>query len=75
MGHEAIKLEIIEWLTKLEDTDTLEYLKIVKDLEDEEGDWWDELTEEQKHSIERGLNDIEAGRLISHDVVKARYGL
>ncbi len=74
MGHDAIKLEIIEWLTKLEDSDTLEYLKIVKDLDDE-GDWWNELTEEQKQSIERGLNDIEAGRLFSHDAVKAKYGL
>jgi len=31
MGQEALKLELIEWLTKLEDKETMEYLKIVKD--------------------------------------------
>lgn len=31
MGQEAIKLELIEWLTKLDDNETIAYLKIVKD--------------------------------------------
>jgi hypothetical protein len=29
MGHEALKLELIEWLSGLEDEDTIEYLKVV----------------------------------------------
>ena len=33
MGHEAIKLELIEWLAQLNDDDTIRYLKIVKDSE------------------------------------------
>ena len=28
MGLEAIKLELIEWVTKFEDSETIEYLKI-----------------------------------------------
>ena len=39
MGLEAIKLELIEWLAKLEDEDTIEYLKVVKDSKSE-NDWW-----------------------------------
>ena len=35
MGLEAIKLELIEWLTKLEDEDTIEYLRVVKDSKTE----------------------------------------
>jgi len=31
MELEAIKLELIAWLSKLEDQDTIEYLKVVKD--------------------------------------------
>lgn len=75
MGLEAIKLELIEWLTKLEDHDTLKYLKVVKDSKFSGHDFYDDLTEEQKHGIERGLKDIDAGRVTSHDKVKKKYGL
>jgi hypothetical protein len=75
MGHEAIKLELIEWLTKLDDNEIIEYLKIVKDSNSEGNDWWDDLSDVQKQGIERGLNDIINGRTISHDDVKSRYDL
>ena len=75
MGHEAIKLELIEWLKKLEDDETIDYLKIVKDSNDSHNDWWHESTSEQKSGIERGLNDVDAGRITSNDTVKLRYGL
>ena len=75
MGHDAIKLELIEWLTKLEDDETIQYLKIVKDSKSTEHDWWEDLSENEKKGIERGLKDIEAGRIVSHDEVKSKYGL
>jgi len=75
MGHDAIKLELIEWLAKLKDPDTIKYLKVVKDSTTEDHDWWDDLSEDQKKGIERGLNDIAQGKTLSHDVVKSRYGL
>ena len=75
MGHEAIKLELIEWLKHLEDDETINYLKIVKDSRNMGNDWWDELTEEQKQGIERGLKDIEQGKIIPHDQVVKKYGL
>lgn len=75
MGHEAIKLELIEWLSTLEDGETIDYLKIVKDSNVSHDDWWQDLTSEQKTGIERGLKDIDTGRVTSHDKVKLRYGL
>ena len=75
MGHEAIKLELIEWLMKLDDDETLDYLKLVKESNASHNDWWDDLTEEQKSGIEEGLKDIEAGRVVPHDTVKQKYGL
>jgi len=74
MGLEAIKLELIEWLTKLEDADTIEYLKVIKDSK-LENDWWQDLTPKQKDGIERGLKDIDQGRVTSHEEVKKRFGL
>lgn len=61
MGHDAIKLELIEWLARLEDEEVIRYLKIVKDSE-RDHDWWNDLTDEQKTGIERGLKDIDEGR-------------
>jgi hypothetical protein len=75
MGHDAIKLELIQWLTKLDNKETIEYLKIVKDSQSVHNDWWDDLSDAQKQGIERGLDDIENGRTISHDAVKEKYGL
>jgi hypothetical protein len=75
MGHEALKLELIEWLTHLNDDDTITYLKIVKDSSEKGSDWWQDLTNEQKTGIERGLKDIDAGRVTPHDQVKDKYGL
>ena len=75
MGHEALKLELIEWLTHLNDDDTITYLKIVKDSSEKGSDWWQDLTDEQKAGIERGLKDIDAGRVTPHDQVKDKYGL
>jgi hypothetical protein len=75
MGHKAIKLELIQWLTKLEDDETLDYLKVVKDSSDSNKDWWDELSDEQKSGIERGLKDVDNGRVHSHKDIKLKYGL
>ena len=75
MGHDAIKLELIEWLTKLEDGETIEYLKIVKDSRESSHDWWNDLTDEQKAGIEKGLKDIDEGRVIPHEEVVNKYGL
>ena len=75
MGQERIKLELIEWLTKLNDLETLSYLKVVKDSKSVEQDWWSDLTEQQRDGIQRGLKYIDEGRVVSHSDVKKRYGL
>ena len=75
MGQETIKLELIEWLTRLNDIDTLKYLKIIKEARTGRKDWWDDLTEKQRLGIQRGLKDIDEGRMVSHSDVKKKYGL
>ena len=75
MGREAVKLELIEWLTKLEDDETIDYLKLVKDAKVSNNDWWYDLSNEQRAGIERGLKDIDTGRVTHHNDVKLKYGL
>ncbi|MFC5272349.1 hypothetical protein [Adhaeribacter terreus] len=74
MGLEAIKLELIEWLTKLDDEDTIEYLRVVKDSKTEK-DWADNLICEQKSGIGRGLKAIDECRVTPHEEIKKRFGL
>ena len=75
MGYEGLKLELIEWLAKLEDGETIQYLKMVKDSKPDDHDWWDDLDGAQKKGIEKGLKDIDKGRVLPHDEVRKKYGL
>jgi predicted transcriptional regulator len=37
---------------------------------EQEYDWWDDLSDEAKASIEQGLKDAEEGKLTPHEVMK-----
>ena len=39
-----------------------------------ENDWWHELSDSEKHSIEMGLKDVEEGKVISHEEVMKSFG-
>ena len=40
---------------------------------DAQKDWWDDVSDEAKASIERGLKDAEAGRVTTHTDVMKKY--
>ena len=40
----------------------------------ENTDWWDALTAEQIASIEKGLEDVKAGRVVSNKKMWEKYG-
>lgn len=42
-------------------------------LADQEDDWYEELSDDAKASIERGLEDVKNGRVTSHEVVMKKY--
>jgi predicted transcriptional regulator len=69
---EAQKLEIIRWVTELEDETAIERLVFLKEQAGK-GEWWDEISNEEKASIERGLADVKAGRVTPHKKVKKLY--
>ncbi len=45
---------------------TLDFVELTKTK-----DWWDELSEENKKSIQKGLDDIENGRVHSDEEIRA----
>ncbi|HLN75312.1 MAG: hypothetical protein ACM3O8_11715 [Methylococcaceae bacterium] len=75
MEHEAIKSDLIDWGTKPADEEINEYHKAVKDAVAAQDDWWINLTDDQKSETERGLKDVDEGRVTPHNIVKGKYGL
>lgn len=65
------KLELIQWLSTLENSTTIE--KIMDLRKQESKDWWDFISEDEKESIERGLADAEAGKLNPHSKARELY--
>lgn len=65
------KLELIQWLSTLEDSSMIE--KIMDLRKSESKDWWDSITESEKKSIEKGLQDAETGKLNPHTHARKLY--
>ncbi len=71
MDIQAEKLQLIEWLARLNNTAILKRFISLK--KEEEKDWWDQLSKEEKEEIEEGLAQADRGELISHKEVIAKY--
>ena len=65
------KLELIQWLSTIEDFSIIE--KIMDLRKKETADWWNSISESEKQSIELGLKDAEFGRLNSHSKARELY--
>ena len=59
LNIQSKKLELIQWLSTIEDLSVLN--KIIDLKKQENKDWWNSISENEKQSIEKGLQDAEAG--------------
>ncbi len=66
------KIELIQWLTTLEDTSLLK--KIMELRQSETKDWWNEISEAEKKSIESGISDADNGKLRPNSEARKIYG-
>ena len=73
MNIQAEKLGLIEWIARLNDSSILKKLKRIHDQHSKNSDLSDEISEHEKESIEKGLKDIEEGRVHSHETAKKVY--
>jgi len=78
MDLQAKKLELVRLIINTKKPSLLK--KIEDILKNEAGtDWYDELSNLEKQSIEKGLSEADKGELIPHEQVmqeiKAKYGL
>lgn len=72
LNVEKEKLEIIKWVTNLKDNTAIERLRMLR-ANPRKLDWWNEITDEEKTAIDKGLADIKAGRVKPHKEAKKLY--
>jgi hypothetical protein len=74
MNLQAKKLELVQLIIN---TEKPSILKKVEDVFKNKADWWDEISEDERTSIEQGLAEADRGELIPHEQVmkelKSRY--
>jgi predicted transcriptional regulator len=71
MDIQAEKLELINWLSNLKDVEVLN--RFIALRKQQETDWWDLISDEEKREIEEGLQQIERGEVVPHEEVMAKY--
>lgn len=71
LNIEEKKLALIHWLSGIDDPQLIDSIMELKDRE--QADWWDQVSEAEKASIEKGLADAESGKLEPHSTARKRY--
>ncbi|QLE01773.1 hypothetical protein HX109_09465 [Galbibacter sp. BG1] len=66
------KLELIQWLSTLDDLAVIEKLLALRNSE--KLDWWNELSATEKKSIDKGIEDADNKKLVPDAKAKEIYG-
>jgi hypothetical protein len=74
MNISTEKLDIIQRICEIQDDDLIELIKNIVDIPStSKSDWWDQITMDEKESINRGLNDLEQGKVTPHGQIRKKY--
>ena len=65
------KIELIQWLSSLDDKVIID--KLVQFRKNETKDWWNTISNEEKNSIEKGIEDADNKKLNDHTYVRKLY--
>ena len=67
MNLEARKLNLINWISSIQEEETLSE---VEKIQKEKTDWWDKVSRKDKKAIEEGLDQLDRGEFITRDKVR-----
>lgn len=71
MNIEATKLELMHLLLQTQKESLLAKLKTV--FEEEQVDWWSEMSKEEQDEIKIGLTQADKGDYIANETVRKRF--
>jgi predicted transcriptional regulator len=70
MNLETRKINIISWVSRLQDENTLSR---IEELQSEKVDWWNSISDEEKAEIEEGIKQADGGEFKTTDEVLSKY--
>jgi hypothetical protein len=74
MNLSAEKLDIIQRICEIQDNDLIDLIKSIITVPNvSKSDWWSQITQEEMASINRGLDDLQQGKVQSHDQIRKKY--
>ena len=77
MDIQALKIDLVQKILSTKNPSLLSKINNILQ-EDLQKDWWDQLPQEVQESIFEGIQDIEKGKIFTHDQVieeaKQKYG-
>ena len=74
MNLSAEKLDIIQRICEIQDNDLIDLIKNIITVPNvSKSDWWSDITQEEMASINRGLEDLQQGKIQSHDQIRKKY--
>lgn len=65
------KLELIQWLSSIEDESTIK--RLIEFRKKETKDWWHEISEAEKSSIKEGMEQADNNELEPHSKARKLY--
>ncbi len=65
------KLELIQWLSSIEDSTVIEKIMELRKIESKA--WWNSISESEKEAIESGIKDANSGKLNPHSNARKIY--
>ena len=74
MNIQTKKSDLIDWIRKLTDRTMIDRLHEIKEDYSKSKDWWDSLGENELESIQRGIQDIDEGKIYSQEAAQKLYG-
>ncbi len=66
-----VKIDIIQWITTLEDSSLIQ--KIIDLRSKHDSDWWKDISDDEKASIQKGIMDADNGKLTPHSEARKVY--
>ncbi|MEQ8713408.1 MAG: hypothetical protein RIC80_10340 [Cyclobacteriaceae bacterium] len=70
-GLESKKIDLIQWLSSVDDLKVLDQISDIR-AKDLKG-WWSDISEEEKASIAKGVEDADKGNLKPHSEARKVY--
>ena len=73
MDINARKLDLINWLSAIQDNKVIEVLEKLKNEFSTKEEWWDTLPLERKQLIQKAREEAHTGKTKPHAQVMAKY--